>query len=288
MSKRVDAHQHFWNYSPEEYCWIDESMSVLQRNFMPPDLALELRTAKVDGTIAVQARQSIAETDWLLELARSTSWVKGVVGWLPIAAPNFTAELERYHNESLLKGLRHVVQAEAEGFLETSAFNDGIKVLSGTGHTFDLLIRWHQLPEAVKFVDRHPHQIFVLDHLGKPDIRNCEFAIWAEYLHELAHRDNVVAKLSGLVTEAEPSQWMPETFEPYLDLALYAFGAQRLMLGTDWPVLTQGCTYSGWWKLIDDWARRLSESEKASISGELAARIYRLSTDKEETERTQL
>lgn len=276
MTPRIDAHHHFWKYTASEYEWISDDLMSLRRDFLPGDLSPLLRASNVRATVAVQARQSLEETEWLLDLADVTPWIAGVVGWLPIASPQFEQELERFTGNCHLKGFRHVVQTEPTGFLEQSAFNAGIRRLRDTGHTYDILIVSRQLPEAIAFVDRHPHQPFILDHLGKPDIRNGELEQWAKHLRTLAERPHVSAKLSGLVTEADPLQWTPATLTPYLDAALEAFGPSRLMVGTDWPVLTVGCTYAAWWSLLEEWIDTLSTDEQASILGGTAQRVYGL------------
>ena len=273
---RIDAHHHLWHYSDEEYGWIDDSMRVLRRDFTPADLAHEMQSAGVDGAVAVQARQTVEETAWLLELAAAHREIRGVVGWLPIAADNFSAELDRVRANPHLKGLRHVVQGEPAGFLDGDAFNRGIASLEPTGLVYDILIFARQLPEAVRFVDRHPRQPFVLDHIAKPDIRNGEIANWSRDIGVLAQRENVTCKISGMVTEADPRHWSAEQLRPYFDVVLEAFGPDRLMIGTDWPVLNVGSAYAEWWRIVEGWVSSLSPSEQAGILGGTAERVYRL------------
>ena len=273
---RVDSHHHLWQYTPQEYGWIDHSMAVLQRDFLPADLARETSAACIDATVAVQARQTLEETWWLLELAAKSNLIRGVVGWAPIAADDFPATLETLRQNPLLKGLRHVVQAEPDGFLDAPAFNRGIASLLPTGLVYDILIFARQLAEATRFVDRHPNQSFVLDHIAKPDIRNNGFAPWNLAIHELARRGNVVCKLSGIVTEADWHTWSPAQITPCFDTVLEAFGPSRLMFGSDWPVLTVASTYPRWRKTVDTWLAPLSPAERAQIDGETAARVYSL------------
>ncbi len=276
MTRLIDAHHHFWLYTPEQYGWISDDMDALRRDFLMSDLCPLLRDARVDGTVAVQARQSVDETRWLLSLAGEGSPIRGVVGWLPLAAREFPALLDEFQHETALKGLRHVVQSEPDGFLDASAFNDGIRRLRGTGLVYDLLIVWQQMPEAVRFADRHPDQVFVLDHLAKPPIRSGEMEPWASGISELARRENICCKVSGMVTEADPSQWTVADLKPYVDVVLDAFGPQRLMAGSDWPVLTVGCDYAKWWQTVEDWVAPLSETERAAILGGTATRVYHL------------
>jgi len=271
---RIDSHLHLWHFAPDEFEWIPDSMAALRRDFLPQELKALCADAAVEGVIAVQARQSVEETRWLLELA-STTPLLGVVGWAPIAADDFPATLERLQQEPLLKGLRHIVQAEP-GILARPEFQRGMQCLQRTGLVYDLLLYAHHLSLALPFVDLFPQQMFVLDHLGKPAIARGEIETWSKHLHELARRPNVCCKVSGLVTEADPAAWTPTQLHPYFDIALECFGSDRLMVGTDWPVCTVGCSYAQWWELLEDWTAPLSATERAAILGETATRIYRL------------
>ncbi len=273
----IDAHHHFWNYNQEEYEWIDESMSRIRRDFLPTDLNTELKQAAVDGVVTVQARQCLEETEWLLSLAEQHSFLYGVVGWVPLQDAKLGQILERYAAHAAFKGVRHVVQAEAPGFLDGRAFNRGIRELSRWGLSYDLLIVESQLEESIAFVDRHPDQPMVLDHAAKPRIREGKLEPWATRLRELAKREQVSCKLSGLVTEADPRNWSESQLWPYLETLLEAFGAERLMLGTDWPVCLVGCEYLDWVSLLRRLISTLSEHEQAAVLGENACRIYRLS-----------
>jgi L-fuconolactonase len=278
---RVDAHHHLWRYTPEEYGWIDDTMQALRRDFMPEDLEREALAAGVEATVAVQARQTVAETAWLLQLAAQNELIRGVVGWLPIAADDFPSALERFDAGPLLKGLRHVVQGEPAGFLDGAEFNRGIAALRGTGLVYDVLIFARQLAEATRFVDRHPQQQFVLDHIAKPEIAAGELEIWSKGIRELARRENVVCKVSGMVTEADWSQWSPASLKPYFDTVLEAFGPARLMAGSDWPVLTVACTYPRWWQTIAEWIAPLSATECEEIESGTAIRTYKLQVGEE-------
>jgi L-fuconolactonase len=273
---RIDSHLHLWHYAPDEFEWIPDSMAALRRDFLPQDLAILCADATVEGVITVQARQSMEETRWLLELAR-TSPILGVVGWAPIAEDQFPATLERLRQEPLLKGLRHIVQADP-GILARPEFQRGMRYLQNTGLVYDLLLYAHQLPLALPFVDLFPRQIFVLDHMGKPPIAQGGLETWNLHLRELARRPNVCCKLSGLVTEADPAAWTPLQLHPYFNIALECFGSDRLMIGTDWPVCTAGCSYAQWWELVENWTAPLSAAERAAILGGTATQVYSLQT----------
>jgi L-fuconolactonase len=283
---RIDAHHHLWNYTTEEYGWIDDRMKVLQRDFTPADLAAEMSAAGVTGSVAVQARQTLEETRWLLDLASKSPVIKGVVGWAPIADETFAATFPTLQSDPLLKGLRHVVQAEPDGFLDGEAFNRGIAALRDTGLVYEILIFARQLPEAIRFVDRHPNQAFVLDHIAKPDIAGNGFSSWEKSFCELAKHQNISCKLSGMVTEANWQTWTPETLKPYFETALDAFGPSRLMVGTDWPVINLACSYTRWWQIITEWLAPLSQTEQEQIEGKTAARIYGLALDSEPNQGT--
>lgn len=273
---KIDAHHHFWNYNPVEYDWIDDSMPVIRRSFLPTDLRNEIETAGIDGVVSVQARQTLEETDWLLQLASENDFIKGVVGWLPLADPNMTELLQQYAEFEKLKGIRHIVQGQPAGFLDAPEFNQGISQLNKHDLVYDILIFENQLEEAIRLVDRHPDQPFVLDHIAKPKIKNAQLNPWQKNIRSLAKRDNVSCKLSGMVTEADPQNWNEQQIQPYLETVLSAFGPQRLMFGSDWPVCLLATDYSQWSKLIQNYIAPLSGVEQAAIMGENASRIYKL------------
>ncbi len=284
---RIDSHHHLWHYTPQEYGWIDGSMQSLRRDFLLPDLSEEVVGAGVQATVAVQARQTVEETAWLLELAGQGNFICGVVGWAPIASPDFTAILDHFCQSPLLRGLRHVVQGEPAGFLDAQDFNRGISAMQDTGLVYDILIFSGQIAEATRFVDRHPEQVFVLDHIGKPKIGSDGFASWNTTVRELARRENVVCKLSGMVTEADRTHWSPALLRPYFDAVLDAFGPGRLMAGSDWPVLTVACGYTQWWQILSDWLAPLSSAEREQIEGGVASRVYGLSPASSQAEAAQ-
>ena len=270
----IDAHQHFWRFEPARYGWIDDSMAALQHDFLPADLEAVMRAEGVDGTIAVQARQDEDETGWLIELANERPFVKGVVGWVDLRADDVDRRLERVGHEPCLVGIRHVVQAEPDGFLDGARFRRGIAALERLDLVYDILIYARQLPEATRFAAAFPGQRFVLDHLGKPDIRGGAFAPWRRDIMALAALPHVCCKLSGLVTEADWRTWTPAQLRPYLDTALEAFGAPRLMFGSDWPVCTVAASYAEVVALVRDAIGEYSAEERARILGRTAADVY--------------
>ena len=272
----IDGHHHLWRYSAAEYGWIDGPLIDLRRDFLVPDLKGELASAHVSATVVVQARQSEEETQWLLSLASDTPEISGVVGWADIAAVDFTDRLEQLAQRPGLVGLRHVVQAEPPGFLDYPAFNRGIGALHGVGLAYDILIYQRQLQEAARFVDRHPQQQFVLDHIAKPRIAAHELEPWKQQISELARRPNVCCKISGMVTEADPKAWTAEQLFPYLDTVVSAFEPERLMAGSDWPVCLAGASYKAWWDLLRNYFADFSEDERRSIFSGCARRAYHL------------
>jgi L-fuconolactonase len=277
-SSVIDAHHHLWRYSAIEYEWIDDRMAALRRNFLPEDSIDELANAGIDGAVTVQARQTLEETQWLLELAGRYKEMHGVVGWAPIASPDFERSLDALAANPKLVGLRHIVQAEPQGFLDGEDFNLGIRAMRGTGLVYDLLVVEHQLGEAIRFVDRHPQQMFVLDHIAKPKIAAGEIEPWRTRIQELSKRSNVCCKVSGMVTEDSWSHWSIASLRPYLDTVVSAFGPDRLMAGSDWPVCLVATGYAQWWQVLRNYFANFSDDERADIFGATATRIYNLKT----------
>lgn len=272
---RIDAHQHFWIYKPEHYPWIGEGMDVLRRDFLPADLDPLLASVEFSGSVVVQARQSVEETEWLLELADRHASILGVVGWVDLCSPRVEEQLERFAAHPKMKGVRHLVQDEPDdAFMLRDDFQRGIGLLERHGLTYDILIFPRHLPYAVKLVEAFPDQPFVVDHLAKPDIKGGAIAGWREEFTRLARFENVYCKLSGMVTEAAWGRWKPEDFHPYLDVALEAFGPERLMIGSDWPVCTLSGEYKPVMEIVLDYVKKLSETEQDQILGANCAAFY--------------
>jgi L-fuconolactonase len=274
---RIDAHQHFWVYDPEEYGWIDDAMASLRHDFLPPDLKLELERTGFQGCVAVQARQSLEETRWLLELAERAPFIFGVVGWVDLRSPQVRSELEKFSANPKLVGIRHMVQGEPDDrFLLQPEFLRGISMLEEFDLAYDLLIYPRHLPVAAEFVRRFPRQRFVLDHLAKPPIRSGELQSWTRGMRDLAQAPNVCAKLSGLVTEANWKSWKAEHIIPYLDIAFECFGPSRLMVGSDWPVCTVAASYSGAMGIVMDYLGQSTSDVRDAVLGGNAQRFWRL------------
>lgn len=273
---KIDAHHHLWRFQADAFGWIDQTMAVLRRDFLVDDLRQELRAAQIDATVAVQARESLEETRWLLECARSESMIRGVVGWAALEADNVSEILDSFSDSDRLVGFREVVQGKPDGYLAQPEFNRGIKCVTSRDLTYDLLIYERQLVEAIHFVDRHPNQRFVLDHAAKPKISKAELEPWRTNLRSLARRPNVVCKISGLVTEADWNDWTPELLRPYLDTCVEAFGPDRLMAGSDWPVCLLASTYSRWWDALRSYFADFGVDEVNRIFGGNAMSFYRL------------
>jgi L-fuconolactonase len=274
---KIDAHHHLWKYSAAEYPWISENMDPLRRDFLIQDLVDVIEESNIAGVITVQATQTLAETRWLLDLARSHDFIRGVVGWVALADPKVKRDLEQLSTHAKLKSVRHLLHDEPDDFyMLREDFNRGINLLNDFDLRYDLLIFERHLQQTIKFVDRHPNQIFILDHLAKPRIREGMMSPWKENLTELARRENVFCKLSGLVTEASWQSWTEADLDPYLQVVLTAFGAKRVMFGSDWPVLLLGSSYKRWMDTVRRGISHLSEYEQERIVGKTAVEVYGL------------
>ena len=273
----IDTHHHYWNFNPVDFDWIDDEMAKIRRDFLPTDLKETLKDSEVEGVVTVQARQNLEETEWLLEQAQENNFMKGIVGWLPLADKNFKEILEKYSQNQSLKGVRHVVQGEPDpGFILGKEFNRGISLLKNYGLVYDILIFEHQLVNTIRFVDQHPGQQFVLDHIAKPRIKANELEPWAKNLKELAKRENVSCKISGMVTEADFTNWSEEQLKPYFNVVLEAFGPHRLLFGSDWPVCLVATNYADWLRVVKKNLAQFSDNEQELILNKNAQRIYQL------------
>ena len=271
---KLDAHQHFWHYDTAQYPWIPAG-SLLHRSWLPADLATLQSPLGFAGSVAVQARQSVAESDWLLGLADADSRVKAVVGWVDLRSADVAHDLERLARHPKFAGVRHVVQEEPDdSFMVRPEFVRGIAQLAALGLTYDILIFPKQLAAAIELVAKFPEQPFVLDHIAKPQIKAGKLSPWREQITALAASGNVMCKVSGLVTEADHGAWKAQDFRPYLDVVFEAFGVERIMWGSDWPVCLFAASYEQTLRLVEDYTDGFSDEEKAAVFGGNCARFY--------------
>ena len=274
---RIDSHQHFWKFDPVRDGWINNEMKAIQRDFLPGDLEPFLETSGFDGCITVQSDQSEAENEFQLGNARDNDFIKGVVGWVDLQSDLVEERLAYFSQYKKFKGLRHVLQGEPQrDFMLRPAFLRGVKHLKKYNLTYDILIFPDQLGFTQEFVAQLPGQPFVIDHLAKPYIKNKDIAGWKKDIQAVAEFENVCCKLSGMVTEADWKTWKPEDFRPYLDVAVEAFGTNRLMFGSDWPVCLVAATYEQVAGVIEEYFFTFTENERRMIFGENAVKFYSL------------
>lgn len=272
----IDTHVHFWNYDKVKDAWITDDMKILQRDFLPQHLKSELDQNGIEGIIAVQADQSENETKFLLELAKKNPEIKGIVGWVDLQNENIENKLLYYSQSSIIKGFRHIVQAEPSGFLKGERFQNGIKLLKSFDFTYDVLIYENQLKEAIEFVNKFPEQKFIIDHCAKPGIKNKSINTWKEGMQEISQNKKVYCKLSGLTTEANWNTWKEKDFYPYFDVVFECFGTDRLLFGSDWPVVLVSGTYTKWKNLLKNYMHDFSEEEKREFFAKNAIEFYSL------------
>ena len=271
---KLDSHQHFWSYDAAQYPWIPAG-SALHRDWLPNDLAPLLSAAGLDGCIAVQARQIVEESRWLLTLADHAPIIKGVVGWVDLRSERVEEQLAELAPNKKFRGVRHVVQDEPDDrFMLGADFLRGIGKLKAFGMTYDILIFPKQLPAAIELVAKFPAQPFVLDHIAKPLIKDGTLEPWSAQIRELAKAPNLTCKVSGMVTEAKHGAWKADDFRPYLDVVFEAFGPERLMYGSDWPVCLLSGSYAQTFGLVDDYTRALSAAQRDAFFGGNTARFY--------------
>ena len=275
---RLDAHQHFWEYDAVKHSWIEDSMSVLKRHYLPEQIAPLLKNQDLSGCIAVQADQSEEETEFLLALAEAYPFIKAVVGWVDLCAENIESRLEHYAQNPYFKGVRHIVQAEPENFVLKPEFQRGIGFLSQFNLVYDLLIYPSQLDSGIQLVSEFPNQKFVLDHCAKPLIKTQEIKNWKRDIQRLAQEENIFCKISGLVTEADLLHWKAEDFTPYLEVVFDAFGEDRVLYGSDWPVCLLAAPYEKVYRLMADYTTAFSPEASRKFFGGNAARIYNIKT----------
>jgi len=274
---KIDSHQHFWKFNPIRDSWIDETMAAIRRDFSPDDLKPILNKNGIDGCVAVQADQSETETGFLLGLAEDNDFIKGVVGWVDLQSPGIEGRLDHYNQFKKLKGIRHVLQGEADRALMLKpAFMNGIRALKKHNFTYDILIHTDQLGHTCEFVKAFPDQKFVIDHIAKPHIKNHGIKDWAKDIRAVARHQNVYCKVSGMVTEADWQNWQPQDFTPYLDTVFEAFGSQRLLFGSDWPVCNIAGGYDKMISIVKNYTSKLSPTEQANFWGLNAIDFYNL------------
>lgn len=271
----IDTHVHFWKYDKKRDAWMDH-MKTLQQDYLPTTLAGTLKRNGVAGCIAVQADQSELETLFLIELAKTNDIIKGVVGWVDLQNDAIEKRLQYFSQYPVIKGWRHIVQGEPDDFLLRPVFQKGVRALQTYNYTYDVLIYPRQLKAALEFVSKFPEQKLVIDHCAKPDIAGKKIDEWAAMMKEIAQQPHVYCKLSGLFTEAKWKQWSPADFYPYLDIVFSAFSTDRLMFGSDWPVILVSGMYVQWKSLLEKYMEDFDAEDKEKVFGKNAVRVYNL------------
>ena len=274
----IDAHHHLWKYSAAEYGWITPQMPAIKRDFLPEHLEELMHFFGIEGTVAVQARQTLEETAWLLELAGQHPLIRGVVGWVPLTeGADVARHLERFAGNRKLRGVRHVIQDEPDPrYILRKDFNAGVHALLESKLRYDILIFERHLPAAIEFVDRHPKQVFILDHVAKPRIKERILAPWDRNMRELAKRQNVYCKLSGMITEADRASWNASQLKPYVHQIIAGFGWDRVMFGSDWPVCLLAGSYQQVWDALREALGEMTAEQNRNVFGINAARFYGL------------
>lgn len=273
---KIDAHHHVWDYDPLLHAWIDDSMAVIQRSFSASDLQPLLEEAGIDGTVLVQVNQNLEETHSFVSIANEHAFIKGVVGWIDLTAPDLEEQLKMLKKHKKLKGFRHIAQAESPDYLSRPEIIKGIAALGRQGYTYDILIKPHQFEAAIALAKACPDQALVVDHIAKPYIKEGKIDQWKKDMISMAAHEQVYCKLSGIITEADWQEWTTDEIRPYLDVAMDAFGADRLMFGTDWPVCLVAGSYKEVVELIEKYTNELSVHEQAAIWGGNAVKFYEL------------
>ena len=274
--KIIDTHQHFWKYDPVNYSWINDEMQVIRKDFLPGVLAVVVNEHKLQGTLAVQADQTEAETDWLLQLAAKNDFIKGVVGWVDLRSSNIEERLQHYQQFSKLKGFRHVLQGEEPSFMLQKDFLNGISKLQQYNFTYDVLIFPQHLAAALELVQQFPEQKFVIDHVAKPYIKDGKIDEWKTGMEKIAQHQNVYCKISGMVTEADWKNWTEDDLRPYMDVVISSFGIDRIMYGSDWPVCLVASSYKRWLQTVKNYFASYSEEEQEKVFSSNAIKFYNL------------
>ena len=273
----IDSHVHFWKYNKKRDAWITNDMKILQQDYLPEHFALTAKRNEIDAVIAVQADQSELETHFLVELAKTHPLIKGIVGWIDLCGPDLLKRLEHFSQFPIIKGWRHIVQAESDDFLLREDFQKGVSALKQYDYTYDILIYPHQLPATLSFVEKTHDQKLIIDHCAKPDIKNKKSDNWSLLINKIAKHPNVYCKLSGLFTEAAWKEWSPADFYPFLDVVFEAFGTNRIIFGSDWPVMLLSGIYVQWKSLIEKYMESFKAEDIEKVFGENAKIFYGLS-----------
>jgi L-fuconolactonase len=274
---RIDSHQHFWKYDPVRYDWIDDNMSVIQKDFLPEDLEPILKANRFDGCITVQSHQSEQENEFQLANADGHDFIKGVVGWIDLQSPKIEERLAYYQQFEKLKGFRHILQGESQrDFMLRPDFLRGISMLKKYSYTYDILILPDQLKYTTKFASQFPDQRFVIDHIAKPNIKQKELKGWEKDIKAVATFENVHCKVSGMVTEADWQNWQPADFNNYLEVVANSFGTKRLMYGSDWPVCKVAAGYGQVVNIVKDYFSAFSQTEQQAFFGGNAIEFYNI------------
>ena len=272
----IDSHQHFWKYNPERLSWISEEMAAIQKDFLPDNLKDVLLKNKVYGCVTVQVDQNEEETNWMLSLAEGRPFIKGIVGWVDLQAPNIIERLQYFSSFPKLKGFRHILQNEEPSFLQQPSFVRGISYLKNLNFTYDILIYTHQLKAALELVREFPEQKFVINHLGKPAIAKGHYCGWEKDIKSLSEFENVYCKISGMVTEANWNTWTSENLRPYLDTVVKTFNTKRIMFGSDWPVCLLAASYGNWLQTVQQYFSSFSKNEQEDFFSGNAKQFYNL------------
>ncbi|MEO5683160.1 MAG: amidohydrolase family protein [Chitinophagaceae bacterium] len=276
ITDAIDAHQHFWHYEPVQHSWINDEMAIIRQDFLPGDLLPVLQENGVAACVAVQADQTASETDFLLELAAENSFIKGVVGWVDLRAPGIEKRLVHYQQFQKLKGFRHILQGEDPVFMLQPSFVNGIAALHKYNFTYDILIFPQHLNAARELVKQFPDQQFIIDHIAKPFIKDGLRDAWETGIKAIAQYPNVYCKISGMVTEADMRNWNETDFAPYLDVVTTAFGINRIMYGSDWPVCLAAGSYEEVIGIVRKYFASFSAEEQQKVFSKNAAAFYQL------------
>ncbi|MFT4734538.1 MAG: L-fuconolactonase [Algoriphagus sp.] len=271
---KIDSHQHFWNYDPINFSWINDEMAIIRKDFLPEDLKPILERNGMDGSILVQVNQNEDENEILLKFAEENEFIKGMVGWIDLKAINVEEKLAHYAQYPVIKGFRHIVQSESEGFLMDQGIINAVAKFTNHNYTYDILVLEQQLKSVLHFVRQLPNNKLIIDHIAKPNIKEKSVTRWSNYMQAISKHENVYVKVSGMVTEADTKNWKKEDFAIYLDQILNFFGTERIVYGSDWPVCLVAGTYEDQLSIIQDYFSRLSKTEQAQIFGLNATKFY--------------